>query len=173
MKRLIAIVILVALLAGCDGGTAEAAIPPAGSGMSAGEILDNFEAVLEPIAEHFQVTRLPEVELDERNTCLPIVVTDSMLGRSYHVTIYYTQTRDVYRVTLDTDRSNGTELNFALLSVYLYSSLNLPEMDAQAFYDHFNMLSAEPEGWMKAEAWELLVLHTDDLLSLIATYSPK
>lgn len=128
---------------------------PATTGLSCEELLDNFEAKLEPIADQYEVTRLGELELDDGERCQPVVVTDQLLDNTYHIHIYYTAEAGVYRVGLTTELSGLNYLDFALLSYYLYESLNLPGMDAQEFYGHFNMLSEEPLGTMSVEGWDL------------------
>lgn len=164
----LAAVFAAGLLTGCGSEPA-----PKGSGLTAEEILGNFEKMLEPIADQFQMTQLPPVELEDGGVCQPVTITDPLLGRDYHLRIFYRPESGAYTVTLTAETATRAEMNFAILSIYLYESLNLPEIDAQAFYDRFIMLSEKPEGSMTVEGWDLLVVSTDALLSFSALYKAK
>lgn len=161
----IAVVLVAGLLAGCGSPT------PQGSGITANEILNNLEAKLVPIADQFQMTQLPIVELENGRHCWPVIITDtqSLRGRNYHIHVY-TQDGKADKVMLEADKGTRTELNFALLSCYLYQSMSLPEMDAQAFYDHFALLTEEPSGRMTVDGWELWAFSVAESLTFSATY---
>ena len=135
------------------------------------EILGNFEKTLEPIAGQYRLTRLPKVDLEGGEICQPVVVTDTILDRQLHIRIYYTQAKGTKSVFLTADREARTNLDFALLSFYLYKSMNLPEMDAQAFYDHFKLLTEEPQGWMTVNGWNLSAYCTGSYLTFGATFN--
>ena len=143
---------------------------PVTSGLSSEEVLDSFDGLLEPIADQFQVTLLQKVALDGEDICQPVVITDTLLGNSYHLHIYYTPAGGVYTLTLNAKQGERTDINFALLSSYLYKSLNLPEMETQDFYDHFKLLTEEPSGMMTVEGWSLLASSGAELLVFGASY---
>lgn len=165
---ILAAVLAAGLLIGCGSEPA-----PKGSGLTAEEILSRFEKMLEPIADQFQMTRLAKVELEDGELCQPVIITDPLLGRNYHLRVFYHPESGAYTVTLTAEKATRAEMNFAVLACYLYESLNLPEIDKQAFYDHFSMLSEKPGGSMAVEGWDLLVVSTEDLLSFSALYKAE
>ena len=167
MKKSIALFVLLAVLVGLLAGCGS---EPEGSGITGEEVLSNFEEMLQPIADQFQLFILSKTELDEGRTCQALLVNDLLTGRSFHIHIYCTQTGEVYCTAIDTDNQRLTYLEFALLSKYLYDSMALPDMDAQAFYDHFNMLSQEPLGEMVVNGWEMHAFYTSSYLHFYAMH---
>ena len=172
MKKVIALIVctatLLSLLCGCG---AEA--KPSGSGISGEEVLAAFEEKLAPLADQFQTTRQPRAELEDGEICLPVVITDPLLERSYHLRLYCSPEGEATSAMLNADRGTRTELNFAILSLYLYESLGLPDIDADSFYEDFSLLTEEPSGSMSAEGWNLAVIALDTFFTFSATYSAE
>lgn len=174
MKKIIAILAIAAtLLTGCAANPeATQACEPAKSGVSPEEVLANFEEILEPINDQFQMTQLQKVPLEDGTCCLPVAVTDTLLGNTYHISIFYTQAGAVDSAAMTADRGAYSNLEFALLSLYLYRSLDLPEMEADAFYEEFNLLTTEPDGLLSTEGWLVSVTTLENILSFVASYNP-
>ena len=176
MKKVIVALILMGLVAGLLTSCSQAPEAPTTSlpksGITVEEILENFEGMLEPIADQFKMTRLAEVELEDGRVCQPVLVTDKLLDRNYHIHIY-SQEGSATDVLLSAGRDKRAELNFALLSLYICKSMNLPELETEAFYDHFKLLTEAPEGSMTVEGWDLLAFTTEDLLTFSVLYATE
>ena len=180
MKKVFCVVLSLVLVAGlltCCGSPA-----PRGSGITAEEILSNFEANLDPIADQFQLTLLEKTELRDLEGVEGVepatfaqhaVITDKVLSRSYNILIYYTKAKGPYTVMMMADKGSRTDTDFALLSYYLYKSMGLPDMDAQEFYDQFSLLTEEPSGTMTIESWELWAFCVADTLTFSATFGAE
>jgi hypothetical protein len=161
---------LLSLLSGC--GT-EATPTHEGSGIIPKEVLSNFEKKLEPLADDFKLTQRPTEDLKEGKTCLPAAVTDTILDNRYDLLLYGDQTGEAETILLMTERGKHTDISFALLSYYIYKSLNLPEMDADSFYAHFNLLTGEPGGSLSADGWRVSATTTDNFLTFGLTFMPQ
>lgn len=179
MKKIFAAVIAVAtllsLLGGC-GSSAEAAETTVettaitrGSGVTYEEVLGNFEGLLMPICDRFTQTKPEKVNRDDGTTGYYTYVTDRLTGAKYRISISIGKTREVEYILMSALQDTQTELNFALLSYYLYTSLELPEMDADAFYEHFNLLTAEPAGRLSPDGWFVDVHVGSGVLFFIAS----
>ena len=144
-----------------------------GSGLTCDEVIGNLEELLEPVADMYQMTPGWELDLGEGRTSKHIEITEAIAGKTYDLSIQSTEEGEVYLVSLRADRDKYTELNFALLSCYLYESVGLSEMDAQEFYDNFNMLTEEPEGYIRTDGWSLSATTFDTFLTFGALYSPE
>ena len=178
MRKIFAVIalaaILLSLLSGCSTRpeSAETTSSPIQSGISPEEILNNLVEMLEPLADQFEMTQQPKEILEGGKTCYPARVTDKILNRGYDILIYCTQSGDAETVLLMAERSTSTELNFPVLSFYMYKSINLLEMNADDFYAHFNMLTEQPDGSLTADGWRALTTTTDGHLTFGLTFMP-
>lgn len=172
MKKILVLFVSVATLVGLFAGCGSKPEPePLGSGITGEEILSNMEALLEQTGGQFLSTRLPVVDLEDGRESYPLLVTETIAGQTYHI---HVQTKDGWGrfISLSSKKGSRTNIEFALLSMYLYDSLNLPEREAQEFYDYFSLLTKEPSGEMSVEGWELWVSNIEDLLTFTLTYNP-
>ena len=167
-KVTLCVVLIFGLLIGCSP-----APEVASESKTPEKIMDNFEKMLEPIADQFEMSIGEKVELSDVALGLPAVITDKIFSKTYQLLISYTEAGGAYSAMLIGDYGATTKLDFALLSFYLYESLNLPEMEAQDFYDHFNMLTKEPDGTMSTDEWFLSTTTLDAFLTFGALYSPE
>lgn len=188
MKKLFAVIIaaitLLSLLAGCvevnvevkrkekeqEQEPTETATAPAGSGISCEEVLDNFREKLEPLADQFKMTLGLTTELDSGLSCQSVTVSYTTVNDRYDISIYYTQAGEVDTVAIVAERGKYTDVTFALLSYYLYDSLNTPEMEADAFYEQFKLLTTEPEGFLFLDEWYVSASTLDTLLMFSVSF---
>ena len=140
------------------------------SGVTCDKLVTSFEEIIEPIADQFKITKLDDVTVDDGRICTPVVVSDRSTDKTYHIHIYATQDGDVDVVLMNTERGNRTELNFALLSFYLYKSVGCSEKEAQEFYDYFKLLTEEPAGHMEEDGWAIDVIALSEILTIGYTY---
>ena len=182
MKIMSALLIAAALLISCiilvtlipspqpnvEGGNDDT-IESVLSGITCREVLANFEELV-PSGD-YQITRLAKVNLDDGKVCQPVVITETIAGKTYHIHLYSSAAGDMYMFSLMTTQGKYTELDFALLSFWLYESLNLPAMDAQNFYDHFSLISKEPDGYLTTDGWWLSVHTSDEYLLFSGSFN--
>lgn len=161
MKKIFALILIAAslltMLVGCgaEGEGAEVTTAPKTSGISGEEVLANLEKMLEPIVDGYTMTRPDESTTLDGKKHLSVYVTDKLLGTKYHISVGCNKIGDAKYIMMTAQQGSRAELNFALLSSYLYEILELPEMDAQDFYDHFSLLTMNPKGTLTTDGWYL------------------
>lgn len=171
MKKIFAVIILAATLLSLLSGCGEK--EPAKSGIMVEDVLGNLEEKLAPLADQYEMTLGRKAELESGSICQPVTITEKLLGDNYSILIYYSKEGDVTLIILEAERGKRTDIDFALLSYYLYDSAELPEMEADAFYDEFNLLTAEPDGFLSTDGWLISATTFDSFLAFSASYSPK
>ena len=176
MKRMlfvtVAMLLLLATVPGCTATAGPSPTQVNKSGLVGEIILMKFEEMLEPISEVLSSTRLDTVAMDDGGFCQVVVVTDKISDRTHHIHVYSNSDGYVDTVLCDSKKWTYTETNFALLSYYLYSSMGLKEMEAQDFYDYFNLLTREPDGTLVVDDWELNAFASGEYLTFGFSYKP-
>lgn len=169
MKKILVLFVSVATLVGLFTGCGSKPEPePLGSGITAEEIMSNFIEQIDPA--QYQLSSPRNGEYDDGKAFQTLRVTDPITDRHFYITVDYTKTGEAEHLSLRADNHFLAKLEFALFALRLYNSMGLPEIDAQAFYDHFNMLTEEPTGNMYVEGWDLWVFTTENFITLSATY---
>lgn len=173
MKRVIALVlsavILMCTAAGCIKDAKVEYIlstPAVSTGVTGFDILDTLERKLSPVSDQFRIDLPEKVKLTDE-TRWSTYITDSITGSRYRVSIGCTPTGEAQDVLLHASQGTRTELNFALLSYYLYKSIGLSGMDADAFYEHFDMLTNSPSGELSEDGWHLHAHTSNGLLTFM------
>lgn len=149
MKKYIALLCAVLVLVSLVGCGEDDATPTTEQAMEIrhGDFYENFLEILEPISDQYEILELPLVEYNEAgDTSQAIVLTDVLTGDSYHLRISYDADGYILSVHLDGDKGKYTDVHFSLLSYYVYTAMGFPEVEADSFYDEYNLLTPEPDG---------------------------
>lgn len=188
MKRLISLTILAALILGLLTGcgseakpeetpeTTETITTPAVSGITSEEILDNFEKLMSDpkLTDDYTFTLLSGDEIAGTGvTDQWLVITDTLLGYNYMVGVFADSEGNVYHAQVSTDNTNTEYIGFSLFSYYLYKAMGFPELDAEEFYDTFDLVSREPNGSRIIGGWRLSAELIDDYLTFAAIYKAQ
>ena len=177
MKRLFttacALLLVLSLLAGC-GSAPQAETTEATEAKPEPVLYEDYLATFTELAEQggFTLTELPSVDLEENEqVCYPVVVSEELLpDRRYHTHAYCSESGEIQRATISTERRKYTDTFFAVLCSYMYTALYLPEMDADEFYDTFDLLSAKDKSvWNDIAGWEIMVFTTDEYITFSAS----
>lgn len=135
---------------------------------------DNFEQILAPIADQYDVTELPQVELDDGGRYRSISLSDALLGDQYYLRMYYDADGQIEMVLVAGDKGNRTNLNFAILSIYAYKAMGFEVADTDAFYEEFALLTPEPSGLKEVAPGVVAHASTiDDLLTFAISYNTE
>lgn len=115
----------------------------------------------------FELYPLPEVALpEEGETIYALVIKDTLLDRAYHVSIYCTEEGAINTIDLFGARQSHTDLQFAVLSLYVYQALGLPDVDPNTFYTDFDMFSNDEKLLDRVvDGWEIVATTIPDFLS--------
>ncbi len=167
MKR-ISIVLILSLFLLCPlfGCSAAPEDPPASPPLTYSTFYASFVEYLAPLTD-YDFYPLPDVALPEKGeTVHPIVIKDSLLDRTYHLSVKCTEDGAVSSVDLSADRQNYTDLQFAVFSLYVYQALGLPDVDPNAFYKDFDMFSNDEKIISHViEDWEVIAVTIADMLT--------
>lgn len=178
MRKIFAVIltatILMSLVAGCgertpSEPTTEATTEPARSGITHKDLFNSLKSRLAPLTGQFSMTSPDKMQLEDR-TNWSVHIIDSITDSKYRISVSCTMTGEVSTITMHALRGSGTELNFALISYYLYKSIGLSEMEAEEFYDHFDMLTNSPSGELTVNGWWIHASTSDGLLTFIACF---
>lgn len=90
----------------------------------------------------FEATDFPDADLEDGGKAYSISIKNTVLDNTYHVGIYITRSKSISNVSVFAEREADLS-TFALLSFYLYEAMELPEIEAEDFYEQFNLLSNE------------------------------
>lgn len=123
-----------------------------------------FRSRLEEVEDVYELIKLEPVELNDLGgTVQPFTIKETLLGQSYRISVAYNTEGEVLMVDLTADTTGITDYNFALLSIYAYESLGLPEMED--FYEQFNLMTEKPDGILQpAPGWYASAITTDDFI---------
>lgn len=146
---------------------------PAESGLTPEVFLDNLEEMLDPLADMYEMTRGRQTELEDRTICQLVTIEDILFSDTYEIFVYSTLAGNVDMIVLDGKKGERTNLDFSLLSFYIYKSMKLPEMDADAFYDEFKLLTPEPDGFLRTDGWFVGARFTETRLTFSVSFSPE
>lgn len=137
-KRVIAVVLILGILSvvGCSPDQPQTSdSQDAGSGI----LLDAFMSCLMELLEDAGYNDITKhADLDEVTS---YSIGDPVTDERYHLSVNYNADDEITSVIMSIQPlGNPTKLDFAVLSAYIYRSLNLPDMEADAFYDKFQLL---------------------------------
>ena len=165
LKRLLLVVLCVCLLAGCSTPietithnplTTASAI--SGSGVPYTEVLGNFRSAAKTAG--FNESRYSTGELEETEEqyihidYFNAAIKDAYesleehgvywIPQSYDVSIRYDKNNELTSLSITTAiESSYTDFDFAVLSFYLYNAAGLPDVEANAFYEEYNLFFKE------------------------------
>lgn len=107
---------------------------------------DEFEAAFKKSLSalpEYTLFQLSDVELDDGITCHVFTIKDELIDDTYHLRIDVNEESGIEWVYLANGRKAYGNLQFAVFSLYAYQAMNMPEIDADAFYEQYDMFSKE------------------------------
>lgn len=167
-KRFIALLCTVLILVGLVG----CGVKP--EGVQYTDFWANFEQILAPIADDYEITKLEPVEFGKGQMSETWTLTDKLLSDTYHVCVGYNEDGRVGSLTVIGDRKEHRNFNFAILCLYAYKSMGFEVADADAFYDEFNLLTPDPEGSKDVEPnMRVLAISTNKYITFAIGYNDE
>lgn len=138
-KRLIALLCAVLILVGCGAKEAQAVH------VQAADFFASFTEILEPIADQFEINQTAQIDHENGEIEETWTLTDTLIDKDYSLEVVYAADGPVKSVILSTDKGARTDTTFAVLSYYVYKAAGFKDLKADAFYEKFGLLTAEPE----------------------------
>ena len=176
MKRLFttacALLLVLSLLAGC-GSAPQAETTEATEAKPEPVYYADYLATFTELTEQggFTLSELPSVDLEDRLVSYTAIASPDMLPDwNYHIRADRNSSGEVQYARIMTERRNYTDVSFAVLCFYMYTALELPEIDADEFYDTFGLLS---DGRISANetiaGWDIIIVSTDEYITFAAS----
>ena len=145
----------------------EAELNSMASPVQADDFCEEFTAKAN--AAGFEVTELSSIQLDTYQTVRAFGIEAAGTSLSPHV--QHGESGGVTRVSLTTERSDYGNTDFAVLSLYAYKSLGLPEVDADTFYSQYNLFSdGDIAEFDTVENWSLAFFTAIDIITFSASF---
>lgn len=145
MKKVIAtLVLLIALLLlllGCSGEANIAEIEVSNM-RKYDEFFTEFNELFSKLPE-YSILQLEDVHLDDGFVSHAFRIKDTVLDENYSLRVDTNEDNEIIWVFLRTERKTYGNLQFAVFSFYTYKSMGLPEIDADSFYDKYDLFSTE------------------------------
>ena len=142
-KRLIALLCALLILLGLVG-CGEKELAPIEK-VQASDFFASFEETLRPIADQFEVSQTTRIVHEKGEIEETWVLTDTLLGDDYCMEVVYSADGPVKSVILSTAKGTRANMDFAVLSYYVYNAMGFKDLKADAFYEKHNLLTVEPE----------------------------
>lgn len=145
---IISALVLTTALSGCSRNLKDVSAPAsptapvsAANLKNFSDFWDNFNKLLSVLPE-FSIIPLLETDLDDGNTSCAFRIKYFVEGmyEGYEYSLHITKNSENKITWLDiTADAKEHDVNIALLSSYAYESMDLPEIDAESFYDKFQL----------------------------------
>ena len=141
VSSLILIVTLSVLLIGCSGKDNSTA---AGSNelRQYNAFISAFEDLVSKLPD-YSVLQLSDVPLEDNSVCHTFYIEDSVFDETYWLSVYTNEDSEITWVFLSTERKSYGNLQFAVFSLYAYEAMDFPEVDADSFYEKYDLFSKE------------------------------
>ena len=105
------------------------------------EFTTSFNELMSALPE-YTILQLTDVPLDN-GTCHNFTISDTILGDTYRLRIDTDKNEKITWVYLTTDKKTYGNIQFALFSYYAYKSMGFSELDADSFYEKYDLFSKE------------------------------
>lgn len=143
MKKIVStltlLIMLSLLLLGCSGEDNTAGIE-ARDMRKYDEFMAEFNKLVSKLPE-YTILQLEDIPLDDNSVSHTFSIKDTVLDETYRLRVDTNEDNEIIWVFLSTERKTYGNLQFAVFSFYVYESMGLPEMDADIFYNKYDLFS--------------------------------
>ena len=101
-----------------------------------------FEYLVSKLSD-YTIVQLNDVSLDNNSTCHTFHIKDTILDETYRLRVDTNKDSEITWVFLSTERKSYGNLQFAVFSLYAYEAMGFPEVDADNFYEKYDLFSKE------------------------------
>ena len=133
------------------------------------DFITEFKRLLSALPD-FTILQLPDVALDDGTDCHVFHIDDTQFGDTYRLQVDTNKDSKITRVNLRTKRLSYGNLQFAVFALYAYKSMGFPEVDADSFYDKYDLFSKDEilERDM-CEAYQITSMTIDTYITFIVS----
>ena len=93
--------------------------------------------------QEYTIVQLEDVSLEDNVTCHVFYIQHALLDETYRLRVDSDERNEVTYVLLSAEREKYGNLQFAVFALYVYDSMGLPEIEADDFYDKYDLFSKE------------------------------
>lgn len=145
MKRTISAFILIIVLAllfvGC-AGKSNTATSSDGNLRNYNDFTVEFKELVSKLPD-YTILQLDDVALEDGSICHVFHIKDSVFDETYRLRVDTNKDLKITLVFLSTERKSYDNLQFAVFALYAYKSMGFPEVDADSFYDMYDLFSKD------------------------------
>ncbi len=145
MKRIVSVFILTItlalLLVGCSGKDGVSNVPEKNL-QDYTDFITTFQELVSKLPD-FTIIQLKDVPLDDDSVCHTFYIKDTILDESYRLRVDTNKDSKITWVFLSAQRKTYGHLQFPVFSAYLYRAMGFPEIDADSFYNKYDLFSNE------------------------------
>ena len=145
MKKIVSVFILIITLLLLFVGCTEKSNIATTSGDSLRNYNDfttEFKELVSKVPD-YTILQLDDVALEDESICHVFHIKDSVLNENYRLRVDTNKDSKITWVLLSTERKSYGNLQFAVFSLYAYKAMGFPEVDADSFYDKYDLFSKE------------------------------
>lgn len=163
MKRTLSFCISICLLfvlCGCNASSLHSSGPLT---CSYDNFYSKFSELIGQLSDQFTLSELESDELEATHSL--VIEGDDWLNDFYSLSIYCDSESKIEKILFSAERKENTDINFALIAFYVYTSFGFPDRDADEFYETYDLLSTNDI--TKSEdinGWNLSITMTDTLI---------
>ena len=145
MKRIITTLIFVIMLSllftGCSGNSNTTTTNESNL-RNYNEFTTAFNELVSKLPD-YTILQLEDVALEDESICHVFHIKDSVFDETYRLRVDTNKDSKITWVFLSTERKSYGNLQFAVFSLYAYEAMGFPEVDADSFYDKYDLFSKE------------------------------
>lgn len=145
MKRIVSALILIItlsmLLVGCSEKGDTASIS-GGNLRKYSDFVAEFTDLVSKLPD-YTILQLSDVPLENDSVCHVFRITDTILDETYRLRVDTNKDSEITWAYLSTERKTSGNLQFAVFSLYVYKAMGFPNVDADSFYDKYDLFSKE------------------------------
>ena len=145
MKRIVSVFLLIITLSLLFAGCTEKSNTVTTSGdnlRNYNDFTTEFKELVSKLPD-YTILQLEDVALEDDSICHDFHIEDSMFGETYRLRVDTNKNSKITWVFLSTERKSYGNLQFAVFSLYAYEAMGFPEIDADRFYDKYDLFSKE------------------------------
>lgn len=158
--------ILIIMISGCGGQSEEQSESQSErKDRQYEDFKEFFDGRMEALQEQYTVTTLPDVDMENGEVVHVIRIKDNLIDDDYSIHVTCNKEDQIQTVLLSTERKTYGNLAYALFSKYLYDAMVFPEIEADDFYEKYNLFTEDDlfVTDVVEEGWEIAFFTTEDL----------
>jgi hypothetical protein len=138
VKRIVSVFVLIITLFMLVGGCSES-----NSNLrNYSDFIAEFYNLVSKLPD-YTILQLNDVPLEDDSVCHVFSIKDTVLDETYRLRVNTNKNSEITWAYLSTERKTSGNLQFAVFSLYVYEAMGFSNVDADSFYDKYDLFSKE------------------------------